>query len=215
MSQLMEKGAYANCNLKEWAFPEGKSGHVEIHLKFEIAENTFRTVYLYTTDAAWPFTSDKLKRLGWNGKTGEAAEFSDAQGVELYCDHDTYNGTTKEKWNIGGLGMKADAGTDKLRTIEARFRNEHRSPAPAPARSAPPARTATPQRSAPPPRTQAPVTKPFGKEDAWDAFEKGGVSSPDAFNGAIEATEKARNKTEAEFTADDWQYVCELKDIPF
>lgn len=209
--QLWDAGNYKG-NLVEAVFGKSSTGKPQVVMTFDIDGNR-KLVFAYLSDAAKERTFDDLEKMGWNGSTADP-QFTNPNGVELYMKHDTYEGKTNEKWSISSGGFKPEPlATDDLKRIEAQFRNRKGSPAPS--RSAPPPRSAPPARSAPPPRTPTNTEPKFGKDEAWDAFEKGGVSSPEAFNGAIEATEKARNKTEAEFTADDWKYVCELKDIPF
>ena len=94
-----------------------------------------RTLYLYLSDASWPYSAKDLERLGFNGDFERPAitktEF------EVRCVQEQYQGKTKEKWSLAREGdrEKKPAGRDALRLLAAKWKNA--SPAPRP--TAPPA----------------------------------------------------------------------------
>ena len=59
-----------------------------------------RTVFMSFSDAAMPYTEDKLQKLGFNGDFDNPA-FS-VEGVSLECRHEQYNGRQTEKWDLSG-----------------------------------------------------------------------------------------------------------------
>lgn len=89
-----------------------------------------RTINLYLSDNAWPFTKEKLERLGFNGSfDDESMDFGDepkTKGVELYVKHDEYDGKTREKWDLtGGGGFEhTPPAKDVTRKYAAKWRAE-------------------------------------------------------------------------------------------
>lgn len=82
-----------------------------------------RTVKLYVSDAAAPFTFDKLEKLGFNGDL-KNPRLSDqnAEGIWVQCDHETYEEKQKERWNLPGGAMEHKTPTsDAIRKINAMY----------------------------------------------------------------------------------------------
>lgn len=148
--------------------PEGKSPAMAIEFDLETCK---RTVFLYLSDNAWPYTEEKLRRLGFNGNF-EAPEFT-ATECELACKHEEYEGKMKEKWDVAG-GFKAEpAPPDVAKQFGAKWRASTGAPPAKPAgkpSAPPPARSATPPAASkgPPPAASKPTEKPYGKDEAWD-----------------------------------------------
>lgn len=81
-----------------------------------------RKVYIFLSDSAWDYSKPKLEALGFNGDFDNPA-FT-CEGVSMRCDHETYQGKTREKWEIdtgGGEVKKAD--TNTIRTLQAKWRS--------------------------------------------------------------------------------------------
>ena len=103
-------------------------------------------MYLYLSDAAWPYSSKKLTALGFNGNFAQPqfAAPTDDGWIHLACKHEDYRGTVREKWDLAGNGPERTAPpADDLRRLTAKFKNdqggyrESPKPAPAPSRPAP------------------------------------------------------------------------------
>lgn len=208
--QLWPEGQYTG-DLMQWEVGEAKTGTPQMVLTFAV-EEARRTVFLALSDAAWAYTEEKLIGMGFNGDF-ENPEFSKSNGVALYMKHDTYNGVTKEKWDISTGINVTPAKVDVRKSLSRRWRSQHGS-SPKPAASAPPPRTAP--RSAPPPAAPA-TTGASGpndysdiktKDDAWSCWEQVNNNATDiaAWNEAIDAV--AAGRSESEFTADDWRKVA-------
>lgn len=101
---------------------------------------TERTVFMYLSDAAWPYTSEKLQKLGFNGDFDNPT--ISQQQVSLELTHESYNGQTKERWSIAGGGsFEAEpAGNDVTRRLNALWKNDNGGPKAKPAgrQAAPP-----------------------------------------------------------------------------
>lgn len=119
-----------------------------------------RTVYLYTSDAAWPHTSPKLESLGFNGDFGNP-KFT-ADGAVLQCTMETYNGKQVERWELYHETSREIPQTDDatIRDMNRRWKAEHAPKTPTPP-GAPPA---------PPPSSGR--TQPTGYEMDDPAKEK-------------------------------------------
>lgn len=101
-------------------------------------------VYLFLSDAAWPFTEEKLKALGFNGDFADP-KFSDqvyAEGVDLECRHESYQGKVRAKFEMMGGNKPEPAAADVMRQLNARWK----------AKTAPAPRPAPGTRPAPPPK---------------------------------------------------------------
>lgn len=216
---MLDEGYYTG-SISECVFAEGKSGNVEVVLKFDLGDNAIRTVYLYTTDAAWPYTREKLERLGWNGNT-DTPEFSAGTNIELRCRHDEYQGKTTEKWDIAP-GMKAAAPTDKRKRLEALWRaggGKVAATAKPPANRPSPPQAATKPAAAPPEddatSNEDGIAVIKTKQDAWDAWTAA-ETNPDVtrWKSTIAEVEKKSGKKSSNFTPAEWDHVAGAA-VPF
>ena len=130
---LMNEGTYSGvCKDIGMDRPDGKSSYLDI--VFEIthyAENgewvgmqsQDRHLRLYTSQAAWQYTERKLQILEFNG------DFKNPQittgGVVLECEHEVYEGKTREKWDLpyDGNRERQLPPDDELRTLSARYKS--------------------------------------------------------------------------------------------
>ena len=207
---------YYRANLVDAVLTEPKSGGaLQFIMRFSLETGEEVKVYLYTTDAAWPWTTKKLEAMGFNGNF-DAPEFTKGQDVELQCRQDSWEGKTREKWDIAG-GVTA-APPDKARQLAARYRSTvtvpptrpagrpATPPAPPPPAPKPPAPPAPP---APQPSLSAAVTT---KEEAWAhwvALAPDGQPDVKAWNAEID-----RRGDEAQFTAREWSSIA-AECLPF
>jgi len=95
-----------------------------------------RKVYFYLSDKAAPYSLDKLERLGFLGDF-DTMEFdgSDGGACELVCNYETYEGKTREKWDLSGRGGSGlqEVGSDVVRRLNALWKQRAKqqgSPAP-------------------------------------------------------------------------------------
>lgn len=190
-----------------WVFPMGKKNDVEIHLTVDILDangvptGNKRTVYLYTTEKAWPHTERKLRFLGWNGATDESATFTNCSGVELSMRSEAYQGKQQEKWDLAPP-PKENAPADSLGRLAARFRAG--GPVPRPSSPRPPAPAPKPP----------PTSGPKGastKDEAWAVWcqVSPGTAGPDATKWQRAIDTVGGGKPDAGFTAADWQAVAD------
>ncbi len=97
-----------------------------------------RTMFLYLTENAWPITKDKLSALGFNGDFGDGMDFSAEakDGFQVECRHETYNGKTRDKWDIPGKGIQHRAADNatvrKLNAMWKQQRSAGQVPTPRP-----------------------------------------------------------------------------------
>lgn len=147
-----------------------KTPQIAIHIQVEHVANAAgewekiqpeqRTAYLALTDAAWGYTQEKLNRLAFNGDF-DAPEFTREPAL-FECRHDTYEGKTREKWDLagGGTGAPDKAASDVIRKLNSRWKAAAAArPAAGPAAKAPP----------PPP---PPENTGDAKNAAWSEFCK-------------------------------------------
>jgi hypothetical protein len=112
-----------------------------------------RTLRLYLSDGAMGYSLEKLQRLGFNGDFQAPALNGVADGVELECKHESYNGKTQERWDLPAVGFVREAPTvDLIRRLNAQYKQAMASKA---AQAIPSAVNAP----------KAPPTKPATKED--------------------------------------------------
>lgn len=103
-----------------------------------------RTVFLSCTDAAWPYTEEKLDKLGFNGDFDNPA-FTETE-ADLECKIETYEGKTKDKWDLAGGGSfePEPAPKDVTRQLGAKWKATRQPAAKPPAgRPKPPVKPAT------------------------------------------------------------------------
>lgn len=85
-----------------------------------------RTVFLYLSDGAMPYTIEKLDKLGFNGDFARPAISQESQsGIWVECSHDLYKGKTKEQWNLpheGGSFEPQALTNDAVRALNAKYR---------------------------------------------------------------------------------------------
>lgn len=220
----------------DWAVTsEAKSGSLTIEIKFEIVHYwdgsqwtplptpLERTLFLSLHDNALEYTTAKLKTLGFNGDF-ERPDFSDeakTAGVDLNAETETdvNSGKERQRWDLarwGGTRNAEKASTDKLKRMNAIWKQQNGTPAkPAPSGkpSAPPAAPAPPP---PPPAEEKGEGEPktaSSREEAWEIFyaESGGNANLDDWKKLLAAI----GKPEAEFTAEDWAEVARKAQLPF
>lgn len=98
------------------------------------------TVYLFLSDGAWEYSEKKLKAMNFNGNF-DSPEFA-CDGIELVCDHETYNNKTREKWDIAGGSEVKKADANQIRTLSAKWKQSAKpssAPKPPGKPAAPPA----------------------------------------------------------------------------
>lgn len=85
------------------------------------------TVYLFLSEAAWAYTEDKLKKLGFNGDfdAPQWGEDTIANGVALVCKHEEYEGKTRDKWELAIGGGVAKAETNTIAKLTQRWKNNN------------------------------------------------------------------------------------------
>jgi len=140
----------------------------------ELTTPVQRSLWLATTDAAWPYTEKKLRALGFNGDF-RAPEFTipvdngDEGWVQLICDHETYEGQTREKWGLAKWGdqERTPPADDVMRRLKAKWEQDGQQYSESPAAPVPPdmprntrAPQAPPQAPAPGARQAAPAAPP-------------------------------------------------------
>ena len=120
-----------------------------------------RDLWLAMSDAAWPYTEKKLVALGFNGDF-RAPEFdlSAKDGwVELVCEHQQYEGQTKERWSLASWGdrERTPPADDVMRALTAKWEHGRQQFSERPAPPAPPAMPKNPKAPQAPPRSPAPA----------------------------------------------------------
>lgn len=79
-----------------------------------------RTVDLFMSEGAYTYTEKKLARLGFKGDFNKI-QFDDelvAEGVELTCRIEQFEGKDREKWDVGTGGMER---TQVAQTVADKF----------------------------------------------------------------------------------------------
>lgn len=182
-----------------------------------------RTVFLATSDKAWPYTEDKLKRLGWNGNMDNMG--FDCERVELQCTHEVYEGKPREKWDLAREQSEYQHQTapdDVKRQVLARWKAGAKAPAIKKPDAVPSRSSSVPARGAAAPKpAPMPQEKAANETEAWSIFYQQCVkvnakrtqqSIEEEFDHAIEAVAKGRDKSA--FTEADWTEVANSA-IPF
>jgi len=222
---MFEPGTYQGTVAE--AVTSEKNGKDQVVLTFDVtamAENgewravpqEQRRIYLFLTDAAWPYTQDRLAAMGFNGDF-DTPQFSKPT-QNLVCRHETYNGELREKWDLaGGGGGIEKAAPDRIMRLNAKWQSKANSPATTGAPVAPPAPGGAP---APAPAAQSTLAKNVSTRDqAWEFMlrDAGGDAAKAGtyWSQATEAVTKATGKPEAGFGPAEWQQVAEHVDIPF
>lgn len=102
--------------------------HFWSHGQWEKMPNVLeRSVYLSLSDAALPYTEVKLKKMGFNN------DFDDPQFAvadsELECKEETYQGKTREKWDIAGGPSKVEkADHETIEQLNQTWRRRNPTP---------------------------------------------------------------------------------------
>jgi hypothetical protein len=151
---------------------ESKTGTPFFYLKVKVlgtpdnegyvpaAQQYDRTVYFYLSEKSMENTVENLKALGFNGSSlaqldpdhAKAVSFIGNQ-VDLYCQHEEYNGDWKEKWNLSRVLAVQTIEPKKLRQLDALFGKSLKA---VPATSSPTAAA---------PKPAATKTRPNGAKD--------------------------------------------------
>lgn len=155
-------GKFSACG---FAQDEGKAPYVfiELNLTHQAVNGDWqpcnegkRTVRLFTSEKAWPHTADKLQRLGFNGKFDDGMRFSDdihANGMQVVCRHEEYQGKPQEKWDLPYTGgaEHQKAPEQLVRDMEARWKMDTQATAKPAGRPAPPPSPAPAKQDGPSP----------------------------------------------------------------
>jgi hypothetical protein len=220
---MIAQGFYFG-KLTAWAV--GATGDKEtpcLQLTFLLEDGQSRDVYLYLSDAALPYTFDKLERLGFNGSF-EKPDFSNPE-AELQCKHEAWTDPknqetkTREKWDIApGKPVVAPMDGGKMRQLSAQYRAQKSAPPAAPAKrpASPPPASAPPPAAASSVATPPPAGTAATKDSAWAKwvqFAAGGQPDLQKWRAAIAAV----GKPESQFGPGDWEQVALATDdeIPF
>ncbi len=140
-------GAYKD-TIVEQALSENDKGTAFVALKVKVnglpanLEDYERTITLYITDAAVPYTVEKLRVVGYDRQNWKDIDpathgYFNFVGIEapLYCKHETGDKGTFEKWDIStprAGKMLEPIEPSKLRKLDMMFGNALKGGAPAP-----------------------------------------------------------------------------------
>lgn len=108
--------------------------------QWEKCDRCKRSVDLYLSEKAMPFSNDKLNAIGFNGDFGNM-QFDPqktSEGTQLVCKHESgANGNMYEKWDFPFAGSeRKPAGTDLIRQLNAKYR-QYQQPKPPQAKPTP------------------------------------------------------------------------------
>lgn len=154
---MKEKGTYFG-KLQSGIVGQAKTGSPQMCIEFTVThilgadgqwqgcDEFVRTVFMPMTDNAWPYAVEKLERLGFDGnfKTPGFSDAAQAEGVELLCRHESYEGRSVEKWDLAGGGsyVPKPAGDDAVRRLAEKWKMRAK-PAGGPPPKTPPTAPAT------------------------------------------------------------------------
>ncbi len=132
---MMEAGTYY-ATLTDAGMDQSSGGTPCMRLGFNVTHQasngawveiqaTERSVYLYTTDKAFPYTAAKLHDLGFNGDYGNPG-FGDNTQTQLVCSHETYEDKDREKWDLpgSGAGERNAPPQDVIRRLNAKHKTQ-------------------------------------------------------------------------------------------
>ena len=125
---------------------QAKSGNNQVEIEFDIVagkdggqwspiDGERRRVFLSLSEKARAYSEDKLESIGFKGDYA-AIKFDDAlvaDGVELVCRHEEYNGSTREKWDFASWGAPrevAAAPADEIKRLNALYAQRMKSKIP-------------------------------------------------------------------------------------
>ena len=96
--------------------------HVSENGEWVQVDEEDRRLFLSLSEAAWDYTQSKLGKMEFNGDF-KAPEFS-AEGVELRCAIETYDGKAREKWDLANWGEReyVPVDDDLTRQLNARWK---------------------------------------------------------------------------------------------
>ena len=104
--------------------------HVEVDGAWQEIEPLERKVFLSFNGDAKPYSKKKLKLIGFEGKFEQDGDQQlmviPSNPTTITCKHDTWNGVTREKWDIplsGGGGDGKPADDADLMTFQALWNN--------------------------------------------------------------------------------------------
>ena len=146
-------------------------------------------VFWYLTDAAWDYTSDKLRQLGFDGNF-EDPGFA-INECAFRCKLEEWQGETRARWDLpAGSALKQN----EIAELQKRWKASSSSPTT-------PSFTETPSPST--------TIKPQNMTEAWRVWmEKNGGDSAQ-FQSAIDAVARVTNKKPEAFGPDEWQKVID------
>lgn len=167
-SDLMQSGVYTGRVLTAKT-TVARSGNpqmeIECQLTNEDGTETSVIVKAYlslTENARASFVDAKLAEMGFNGDFEQPQFGKEAyEQIELTCEHDTYQGKTKEKWSLG-RGGAAPAGRDVLNRLNADWRSKNAPSRPPQGRPTPP-----------------PASRPFAKAPTAAERAKSDIAADD------------------------------------
>jgi len=184
-----------------------------LKIEFNLTEeNAIRTVTLFLSDGAYPYSEEKLKRLGFNGDW-EDPKFDKAEDVVLTCKHETYKDETHERWDLGGGGAMSvnPAGKDLVKLLKARWKKAGGN---SPGKSSGPPKSKQPKASIEKFKNEANGCD--DKDSAWEFWSKHADGDADTWTKAVDKviTENEYDD-EASLTASDWGEVAVQAVLPF
>jgi hypothetical protein len=202
---------------------EAKTGSLQLVVTFEILErwngtdwqaitSYERKVFMSLTDKALPYSRGKLKTLNFNNDFENPEFRMPPEGVTLACTHDTYEGTTRERWDLTdwGGGQPEQAATDKLKRLSAKWRATAETKSPSTPQAAPPSVPSVA------PAAPAAAARTSTRETAWAKLNKVWAGKPAAdLQERWFAAIQEQRKPEAAFTSADWAIVEDTFEIPF
>lgn len=166
---MITTGKHEVC-VAETALGKTQKGDLQIIVRFETAGGDSISAFLATSDAAWPYTSDKLTNMGWD-PTGNGFRFEELNQTpspilgnqcQIVVVEEEFEGKTRKKVSFinppGGMPIER-MDQPEAQQFAARLRSRLTGrPVSAPPRQAPPQRPAPPpmRRDEPPPPDDEP-----------------------------------------------------------
>jgi len=207
---------HGGCVLKSAVTAAASTGTASVAMVFQVPDVGERTVWLYLSDGAMPYTTEKLEACGFNGDFADP-KFDQRlydEGIQLSSHTEDYDGTPKEKWDIARERKPiTPAASDLVKKLsrEWKMRNGTTSTAgkpPASKPSSPPsAPPASPSKS--PPKSPPPSKDVWDTNRAWDVFAVL-ENAEAAWHDAIDAVMVSSNKPRDKFTSAEWKAVADI-----
>lgn len=134
------------------AFGQSKNGSPQVEVSIQLTHNEQleklaqpieRTSFWSLVGAAEDYSMKKLDAIEFNGDFHNSPDYGQQakEGVWWVCEHDEYNGKTRERWDLLEWGTGRETKpmeTDTLRTLTARWKARNSGkPKPAPAAAGP------------------------------------------------------------------------------